>query len=50
MNVGKFGWEMLGFGLMVGGPVAGAVILANKSPGTSSSVWSVIGRMVPASD
>lgn len=31
-------WELLGVGLIVGGPVAGSVILSNKSPET----WAVI--------
>lgn len=37
----KMGWEILGFGMIVCGPVIGAVILSNKSPATWLQVWAV---------
>lgn len=36
---GKLGWELLGFGLIFGGPVLGAVVVANKSPTTWAQAW-----------
>lgn len=44
----QLGWELIDFGLIVGGPVIGAVILSNKSPATWLAVWGsaakVLGR------
>ncbi len=43
---GKFGWELLGFGLIVGGPVLGAVVVSNKSPASWLAVWSVAAKLL----
>lgn len=43
----KLGWELLCFGLMVGGPVLGAVILSNKSPATWLAVCGAADKLLP---
>ncbi len=39
-------WELLGFGLIVGGPVVGAVIVSNKSPAAWLAVWGVATKLL----
>ncbi len=48
----NLGWELLGFGLIVGGPVVGAVLVANRSPagwrafgGAAAKLWSEASRV-----
>lgn len=45
-NNGKLGWELLGFGLIVGGPVIGAVIVSNKSPAAWCAVWGMAAKLL----
>lgn len=42
----QLGWELIGFGLIVGGPVIGAVILSNKSPATWLAVWGLAAKVL----
>ncbi len=41
----NLGWELLGFGLIVGGPVVGAVIVSNKSPVAWLAVCTVATKL-----
>jgi hypothetical protein len=42
----KIVWELLGFGLLLGGPVAGSVILSNKSPAVWAAVWGLASKLL----
>jgi len=41
----SLGWELFGFGLIVGGPTVGAVIVSNKSPAAWLAVWGVAAKL-----
>jgi hypothetical protein len=43
---GKLKWELLGFGLIVGGPAIGAVIVSNKSPAVWLAVWGAAAKLL----
>lgn len=42
----RLGWELLGFGLIVGGPVFGAIIVSNKSPAAWLAVWEEAAKLI----